>query len=209
MLCYPARVMPLADSATLAEKLPLVEEIALERRMVTRAIDGDHTAFRWIVDRHGRGLFALCVRMVGDRAEAEDLVQVAFARAARRIESFDPTYRLSTWLYRIALNACRDHLKSPRRRERPGDTDSGVLAHREALGDRPDERRERREEIARLHAALDTLRPAYREILILKDVEERSYEEIRQLLGSPITALKIRAIRARAKLAAALEEQPW
>jgi RNA polymerase sigma-70 factor (ECF subfamily) len=143
--------------------------------------------------------------MVGDRAEAEDLVQVAFARAARRIESFDPAYRLSTWLYRIALNACRDYLKSPRRRERPDEALVRGLASSEAPGDRPDQRLERRESIARLYAALDSLRPSYREILILKDVEERSYAEIREITGSPVTALKIRAIRARAKLAKALK----
>lgn len=189
-----------------AERIKAEDEAVVERRMVTRFIDGDHQAFRWIVDRHSRGLFGLCVRMVGDRTEAEDLVQVVFSRAATRIESFDPAYRLSTWLYRIALNACRDHLKSPRRRERPGDGDSHTLMRLEAAGDRPDEERERRENIARLYAALATLRPTYREILILKDVEERSYEEIREITGAPITALKIRAIRARAKLAAALRE---
>lgn len=194
------------SSSRSAERLD-DEEVIIERRMVVRAIDGDGDAFRWIVERHHVGLYGLCVRMVGDRAEAEDLVQVAFARAATKLESFDPSYRLSTWLYRIALNACRDHLKSPRRRERPDDATVREWAGQQESDSRPDRRVERRRAVERLHAALDELRPSYREILILKDVEELSYVEIRAITGAPITALKIRAIRARRKLAEVLQER--
>jgi RNA polymerase sigma-70 factor, ECF subfamily len=181
-------------------------EVAEERRLVELALRGDAMAFRAIVERHHRGLFGLALRMVGDRAEAEDLVQEAFARAYGHLTDFDPCYRLSTWLYRITLNLCRDFLKSPRRRERPGQLggmeEAGALLADSAVT--PDQA----ETVRRVQQALAKLKPQYREILVLKDLEELSYEEIRAVTKTPITALKIRAVRARQKLRALLEERP-
>jgi RNA polymerase sigma-70 factor (ECF subfamily) len=90
-----------------------------EHTQVMRASQGDEHAFRAIVEQHHRGMHALATRMVGDSAEAEDLVQDSFAKAFSRLQQFDWSYGLSTWLYRIVLNSCRDHLKSPRRSEQP------------------------------------------------------------------------------------------
>lgn len=184
------------------------DERALERRQVELACAGDHGAFRAIVERHHRGLFALCVRTVGDRAEAEDLVQESFARAYARLDTFDSNYRLSTWLYRVALNACRDHLKSPRRRERPSSGDIGLSSQRVDPGPGAHAQLVLVERAQRLRRALVELRPAYREIIVLKDLQEHTYKEISEMTGAPITALKIRAVRARTRLRALLEEMP-
>jgi RNA polymerase sigma-70 factor, ECF subfamily len=183
------------------------EERQLERQWVERALEGDARAFRSIVERHHHGMFRLAIRMLGDRTEAEDVVQEAFARAYRCLDHFDPSYRLSTWLYRIALNVCRDHLKSARRRERP---DSFVAASTRARADetdRADLQLERAEMAERLRCALDRLSPAYREALVLKDLEDLSYQELRTITRTPITALKIRVLRARAKVRKLLEEE--
>lgn len=178
---------------------------ALERRQVDLAVQGDAIAFRAIVERHHRGMHALAVRMLDDRAEADDIVQEAFARAYCRLAQFDPRYRLSTWLYRIVLNLCRDHLKSARRRERPAEVEVALAA-----ADQPDQQLLAARRVARVRRAIATLRPAYREILALKDLAELSYAEIHDITGVPVTALKIRAIRAREKLRVALraEEEP-
>lgn len=172
---------------------------AAERRQVDLAAQGDAMAFRAIVERHHRGMHALATRMLGDTTEADDVVQDAFARAYCRIAQYDPRYRLSTWLYRIVLNLCRDRLKSARRRERPTEIEvpDDVSAGPEAR--LLDARRS-----LRVRRALAVLRPAYREILVLKDLQDLSYDEIHAITGAPITALKIRAIRAREKLRHAL-----
>jgi RNA polymerase sigma-70 factor (ECF subfamily) len=192
--------------ASAAWTLAADAEVAEERRQVELAVRGDPIAFRAIVERHHRGLFGLALRMVGDRTEAEDLVQEAFAKAYCNLADFDPGYRLSTWLYRITLNVCRDFLKSPRRRERPAH--SAEMPESAGLVDATVSAPEQRDEVRRVQRALAQLRPKYREILVLKDLEELSYEEIRAITGAPITALKIRAVRARQRLRELLEASP-
>jgi RNA polymerase sigma-70 factor, ECF subfamily len=177
------------------------EEIARHREQsqIRRAWGGDGAACREIVEQHRRGMYAVALRMTGDKAEAEDLVQDSFARAFRRLHQFDATYRLSTWLYRIVLNSCRDHLKSPRRNERPAGARQLELAESD-----PWLARERKQRLSR---AIERLTPHYSEIVMLKDVMELSYEEIHTLTGTPVTGLKIRAIRARDRLRELLEEE--
>jgi RNA polymerase sigma-70 factor (ECF subfamily) len=176
----------------------------LELALIRRAAEGDARAARTLVEAHHGGMYNLALRMVGDGAEAEDLVQEAFARAFHRLDQFDDTYRLSTWLHRIVLNSCRDHLKSPRRRERPS---SAPLELAPEVGASQSDALIDDQRARRLHSALQELRPKYREIIVLKDVLGLSYDEIRDVTGTPITGLKVRAIRARARLRKLLEEK--
>jgi RNA polymerase sigma-70 factor (ECF subfamily) len=173
-----------------------------ERSLVQRATRGDASACREIVEQHSAGMYSRALRMVRDRSEAEDLVQESFARAFGRLRQFDSTYRLSTWLYRIVVNSCRDHMKSPRRKEQPSGQHQLEQCTR-SWNDDPLIARERRR---RLQRALDSLRPNYSEIVMLKDVMELSFEEIHALTGTPITGLKIRAVRARDRLRKLLAE---
>jgi RNA polymerase sigma-70 factor (ECF subfamily) len=172
---------------------------------VLRAAQGDATAFRRIVEQHHRSLFSMATRLVGDAVEAQDLVQESFAKAYVNLERFDSSFRLSTWLHRITLNTCRDYLKSARRRERSSGSDPSADRPNEAPG--PDEELSRARRAERVWRALDRLKASYREAIVLKDLEDMSYEEIRAITGTPITALKIRVVRARAKLRAFLEEE--
>ncbi len=177
-----------------------------ERRQVELAARGDAMAFRAIVERHHAGLFVLASRLMREPAEAEDAVQETFARAYCAIDRFDPTYRLSTWLYRIAVNVCRDAWRSGRAREQREAKESESLADHDTR--EPEALLAARRRALAVREALDQLRPAYREILVLKDMQELSYEEIHVITGAPITALKIRAIRARQKLRKLLGERP-
>lgn len=180
------------------------EDRAQERRDVEAARDGDARAFRRIVEQHHRPLYLMAVRLTGNRTDAQDLVQDGFAKAYVHLDRFDPRFRLSTWLHRIMLNTCRDYLKSAKRRELAAGADPASELRDERAA-QPDEVVARRELAARVHRALDTLKPAYREILALKDMRGLTYAEISEITGTPITALKIRALRARAKLRLALE----
>ena len=174
-----------------------------EHGLVSRAARGEAGAARELVQQHYGAMYARALRSIGDPSEAEDLVQDSFVRAFGRLDRYDPKYRLSTWLLRIVINSCRDQLKSPRRRERPcSEQLDSVIAASDAESDPMivDQR------VRRLRSALAELRPKYLEIVVLKDMMGLSYEEIHGATGAPITGLKIRAIRARARLRTLLEK---
>ena len=176
----------------------------LERRQVEQSVRGDPLAFRAIVERHHAGLYLLCSRLLRGPAEAEDAVQETFARAYCALDRFDTRYRLSTWLHRIAVNVCRDLWRSGRAREQREARDAfSALDH---VVDQPEALLQQRRSAQAVRDALDRLRPSYREVLVLKDMQELSYEEIHAITGTPITALKIRAIRGRHKLRKLLGE---
>ncbi|HJL20112.1 MAG TPA: RNA polymerase sigma factor [Sandaracinaceae bacterium LLY-WYZ-13_1] len=179
---------------------------AQEQAWVEAAAEGDARAFRRIVEQHHRSLYLMAHRMVGSAAEAQDLVQDSLAKAYTNLDRFDPKYRLSTWLHRITLNTCRDHLKSARQRERASGADPVPERPDTALG--PDEQLARKQRAQRVRAALDQLKDSYREALVLKDLQGLSYAEMKEITGSPITALKIRVVRARTKLRKVLEAMP-
>jgi RNA polymerase sigma-70 factor (ECF subfamily) len=181
------------------------EARSVERRAIEAVLDGDRAAFRVLVERHHRGVHAMMFRMVGNGADAEDLAQQAMVAAFDALGRFDLAQRFSTWLYRIAINLAKDHLKSKKRTEAPldGDVQEAAFAGHIAATDAATAARERQ---ALLRRALATLSIDDREILVLKDIEELPFDEIKRITGRPVTALKIRAVRARARLRAALEK---
>jgi RNA polymerase sigma-70 factor, ECF subfamily len=163
-------------------------------------------AFRVLVERHQRAVHAVIYRLVHNVADAEDLSQQAFLSAYDALGSFDRERRFSSWLYRIAINLAKDHLRSKKRSEvsldeAPATSEPMFIAPT----DSPHQSVEARDRRRSLERALMTLSFDDREILVLKDVEELTFEEIREILRRPITALKIRAVRARKRLRLALE----
>jgi RNA polymerase sigma-70 factor (ECF subfamily) len=175
-----------------------------EQSLVRRCLAGDAEAFRPLVQRYQRLTFSVAFRMLGSRADAEDVAQQAFVDAYNALDRFrgeGRAHAFSTWLIRIAVNRSKDVLKSKKRTEEPLDRDVGggeaAFAHNPVS---PEHHASRGEEVRRLEAALLRVPPKYREVLILKDVEELPYEEIRAIVGLPITTLKIRVVRARAMM---------
>src|SRR5581483_2518067 len=96
------------------------EARAADSRAIERVLAGEPAAYRAIVERHQRGVHAVIVRLIQDRADAEDLTQQAFLAAYDALGDFDRERRFSSWIYRIALNLAKDHLKARRRGEIPG-----------------------------------------------------------------------------------------
>ena len=175
-----------------------------ETRLINRCLAGDVEAFRPLVHRYQRLVFAVAFRMLGSRADAEDIAQQAFVDAFNALDRFRPEGRqraFSTWLLRIAVNRSKDVLKSKRRTEEPLDRDvpgdEAAFAYDPPTPETNASHGERR---AHLGAALLKLPTKYREVLILRDAEDLSYEEIRRILRLPITTLKIRVVRGRAML---------
>jgi RNA polymerase sigma-70 factor (ECF subfamily) len=175
-----------------------------ETELVARCLAGDVEAFRPLVQRYQRLAFSVAFRMLGSRADAEDIVQQAFVDAFNALGRFrgeGRSHAFSTWLLRIAVNRSKDVLKSKRRTEEPLDREvhggEAAFAYDPPTPEANASHGERR---AHLGAALLKLPTKYREVLILRDAEDLSYEEIRGILRLPITTLKIRVVRGRAML---------
>jgi RNA polymerase sigma-70 factor (ECF subfamily) len=182
------------------------DELA-ERRAIAAVLSGDASAFRLLVEHHQRAVHAVIYRLVHHREDAEELAQQTFLAAFDALGSFDRERRFSSWLYRIAINLAKDHLRSKKRSE--VSLDDAPPASEPAFmtrGPAPDDAAEARQQQRLLERALMMLSVDDREILVLKDVEELSFDEIRDILKRPITALKIRAVRARQRLRQALEK---
>jgi len=198
-------------SPELAELRAVARRDEEEESLIARCLKGDVEAFRSLVQRYQRLAFSVALRMLGSRADAEDIAQQAFVDAFNALERFDGEGRhhaFSTWLLRIAVNRSKDILKSKRRTEQPLEHDVGggeaAFAYDPSTPEANAAGDERR---ATLEAALLLLPTKYREVLVLKDAEELSYEEIRSILQLPITTLKIRVVRARAMLREIIESQ--
>ncbi len=195
--------------ATLAA-LPRARD-AEENRLIARCLAGEVEAFRPLVQRYQRLAFSVALRMLGSRADAEDIAQQAFVDAFNALERFrgeGRTHAFSTWLLRIAVNRSKDVLKSRRRTEEPLDHEvPGGEAAFAYDPPTPEAHASSGEQRERLEAALLELPTKYREVLILKDAEDLSYEEIRVILQLPLTTLKIRVIRARAMLRDLVERE--
>jgi RNA polymerase sigma factor, sigma-70 family len=181
-----------------------------EQVLINRCLAGDAEAFRPLVQRYQRVTFSVALRMLGSRADAEDVAQQAFADAHAALDRFHNDGRkraFYTWLLRIAINRAKDVLKSKKWSEEPllADAEGGEAMFAHDPGS-PEAHAGQAEDRRRLQAALLTLPPKYREVLVLKDVEGLAYEEIRPILRLSIPALKIRVLRARARMQAALEE---
>ncbi|HUP21478.1 MAG TPA: sigma-70 family RNA polymerase sigma factor [Thermoanaerobaculia bacterium] len=186
--------------------------------LVELALAGSEEAFRLLVVRYERPLFSLVVRMVRDPSLAEDLAQEAFVRAFRALASFDRSRKFSSWLFKIAHNLTIDHV---RRRvldteslETPLGADGGgertlesKLADESVLA--PDRHVEQGDLASALERAIGTLRPEYREVILLRFVEGMAYQEIAEILGVPLGTVKTNIHRARKELAVLLQQGGW
>lgn len=203
--------------ATLARRprLRAAYEMSLgERLFLARLKARDERAFQELVGAYGDRVFSLVLRMVGDRAEAEDIAQEVFVTVFKSIDTFRAEARLSTWLLRIAANHAKNRIKYLSRRA----TDRGGLdeAPEAALADlgkaptqghvrSPDAVLEAAERGSALERAVAALDEDQRLVVILRDVEELSYEEIGEVTGLPEGTIKSRLHRARAALKELLE----
>jgi len=201
------------DMAASAEArfVPSAEEQFLER---LRA--GDAPAFnRLVEERHG-DIYALLYRLTEDPEEARDLTQETFLQAFRHLASFRGDADLRTWLYRIAVNQARNRWRwwKRRRRDRTVSLDAPVseeidsplsagLAGDEGLD--PERRALAREREQALHAALKSLSRPYREVIVLRDIEGLSYEEVATALDLNVGTVKSRLNRGRTELRRRLE----
>lgn len=180
----------------------------LEMLLVRKVLSGDRRAFTQMVRMYQDFIFDLTFRLLGDESEAEDVAQEVFSAVYRNLATFKGESRLSTWMFRIAKNHCLNRLKYLGRRERGrrvpiDDVPEGVL---ELPGGpkAPDRALQDREEQQLVEEALETLDEEHRLLVVLRDVEGMSYEEIAAVTEQPEGTVKSRLHRARAQLAEAV-----
>ncbi|MEZ6134503.1 MAG: sigma-70 family RNA polymerase sigma factor [Pirellulaceae bacterium] len=177
-----------------------------EQDLIREALDGVSGSFCELVERFQARLFNSMVQIVGSADEAEDVVQESFVQAYLKLDTFQGNSKFFTWLYRIAFN----NALSRQRKRRP---DLSIEQSREITGtdpedrsEAPDERLLRQERVSLVHAGLDMLTEEHRHILVLREMEELSYEEIAALLSINIGTVRSRLSRARNQLKVHLEE---
>jgi RNA polymerase sigma-70 factor, ECF subfamily len=177
-----------------------------ERRLVERLLRRDEAAFNELVRAHQAQVYRLLFRMLADAAEAEDVAQEVFVSVFKSIDSFRGDSALSTWLYRIAANHAKNRIKYLARRARATEQPLDELSEgRLAVGltartDGPDQWFESKEASTHMEQAFASLEPEQRLLLTLRDLENMSYEEIRQVSGLPIGTVKSKLHRARMAL---------
>lgn len=172
-----------------------------DAQLVVRSLKQDHEAFGQLIDRHASTIINLAYRMVGDRAEAEDLAQEAFLTAFKALATFRADAKFSTWLYRIAANKCKDWLrvKRPGMGQHDVDIDETLDVH--VADEQTPERLLSQQQVAQeLDQAIQRLPPLYREAFVLKHLEGLSYEEMEEILGVNSDTLKMRVYKGRVQL---------
>ena len=186
-----------------------------DQRLVDRARAGDVRAFEALVRRYERWVFTLALRMVGNRGDAEDVAQEVFLKAYRGLPGFRGAARFSTWLYAIASHHCLNHLarrnSMARRAERSGPSSDGRGGELPSAPDRvadptpgPDAALERNELRRTIQQELLQLAEHHRIVLVLRDIQGMSYEEIAATLGVELGTVRSRLHRARMELKARL-----
>ena len=169
--------------------------------LVARVLAGDTAAYSALVTRYKGQYARFAARMLGNREDAEEALQDAFVRAYRSLAKCDDPAKFGSWLFRILANRCRTAGSRRGRRERTFVRDEIALL--DAAEDHPEEREAWREEIQR---ALMQLDDDQREAFLLKHVEEMGYEEMSDLTGVGVSALKMRVKRACERLRVMLQE---
>ena len=177
-----------------------------EREIIDRVLSGDTEAFEALVLEHQNKVYSLALRMVGNEEDARDMAQEAFIRAFSSLTGFRGDSKFSVWLYRLTSNICIDFLRSRAKKRTVSMTwtdDEGDDAGELEIADErfsPEEQFDRTSIRESVQRGLDSLSPQYREILVLREINGLSYEEIGRVLGIEEGTVKSRIFRARKKL---------
>ncbi|MCK2240496.1 MULTISPECIES: sigma-70 family RNA polymerase sigma factor [unclassified Crossiella] len=171
--------------------------------LLAAAARGDDAAFDDLVRRHTTRMYRIALRIVGDPAEAEDVVQDAWVSAWRGLAKFRGEAAPTTWLFRVVTNTALAHLRKRRPTVPLEGTAEPVMTDVAADPERAALRNEQTDLVLR---AIATLEPSQRVPLVLRELEELSYEEVAEVLDVPVPTLRSRLYRARVALLAKLEE---
>lgn len=170
--------------------------------VIQRCLSGDQAAWESIVRQHWRKVFNIAYKFVGKHDEAEDLTQDVFLKIFKSLNTFDRRANFQTWLISVSRNLCIDHYRSVRKERETinRDVDPGDLAPASTTAS-PYAQIELRDRVTLLRLALDRLAPTLRTAVMMRDIQELSYQEIADKLSLPEGTVKSRINRGRTELA--------
>ncbi|MEZ5308184.1 MAG: sigma-70 family RNA polymerase sigma factor [Pyrinomonadaceae bacterium] len=186
-----------------------------ETQFIERLKSGDPEAFDSLVDRYGNAVFGMLLRITGDREEASDLTQETFIRAIKGIAKFRGDAGLKTWLFRIAINQSKNRFRWWKRRKKDktfsidapiGESETAFADVLESNVSNPLDDVLEKERSRKLITAIEQLPTAYRETIVLCDIQGLSYEEIAEVLDINIGTVKSRIARGRHELRSKLSD---
>jgi RNA polymerase sigma-70 factor, ECF subfamily len=174
--------------------------VSAEDQLIARSRGGDPRAFDLLVERYQDRVYDLAYRITGHHADAQDAAQDAFVKAYLALKAFRGDASFSTWLHRIAINTALDAIRRrPPTRTAPADSAGASL---DPLADRA----ERVETVERIHGAIAALPLEQRAVVVLRDIQGWSYEEIAVIVEIPVGTVRSRLARGREALRAALAD---
>lgn len=179
--------------------------VSEETQLIDQALQGDRAAFTRLVELNQERLFASMLQVTGSPDEAEEVVQEAFIRAFMKLDTFQRNSQFFTWLYRIAFNSALTRKRRKRARVSLDQWRESNGMEVSDTADAVDEPMLRRERVAMVRDALQTLSEDHRSILVLREMQEHSYEDIAEILEISIGTVRSRLSRARNQLKLALE----
>ena len=189
--------------------MPGLKERADDRALVERATHGDREAFGTLVQRHQDRVFNLAYQVVRNREDALDVAQEAFVKAFASLSSFKGEASFTTWMHRIVVNLAIDCLRRRRRGDPVGYDDRLALPEDGEAGfavpDDPERTLETRQVRSLLARGIEALPPAHRAVLVLREIEGLSYEEIARVVGCNLGTVMSRLFYARRKLQKVLQ----
>jgi len=179
-------------------------------KIIESCLLGNTQVFSRLIDNYKNMVYNLAYRMSNSPHEAEDISQEAFMRAYQSLARFNPSYKFSTWLYQITLNIIRDRLKKKELNYVSLDTpietdDSEFYPQPEDLTNNPEQIMARQEDAQAVQQAIYSLPLKYREVIVLRHLQDLSYIEIGNILKLPPGTVKVRLYRAREQLKKILE----
>ena len=180
-----------------------------EQKLIQRASGGDPAAFNRLMAQHEKKMYAIALRMFGNREDAQDCLQEAMLRVYRAIGGFKGQSSFSTWLYRITMNTCLDELR--RKKNKQSTSLDNLLEQGWSPSDdegTPEKHAVRSELRRELNKAIQELPEDMRSAVVLRDIQGFSYDEIAGALGVNVGTIKSRISRAREKLRGKLKEKP-
>jgi len=181
-------------------------EVFDEAPLVERARSGDTAAFTELVNRYERKIFRLAKHITQNDEDAEDVLQETFLKAYSHLDSFQGQSKFYTWIVRIGVNEALMKLRKRKSSktvslDEPTDTGEDTMVREIAVWDEDPEQKYSRDELREiLDKAVDSLKPAFRTVFVLRDIEELSTEETASALDISIPAVKSRLLRARLQL---------
>ena len=176
-----------------------------ELELIAQALGGSQRAYTDLTERHRGPVFQIILKIVRNQETAKDLVQETFMKAFGSLASYRSEYRFSTWLYKIAANASIDFLRKKRIHalslDRPLQTADGTIEIEVPdNSNNPEQDLVRKEQRVGIEQAIESLPPKYREVIVYRHKDDKSYEEIADLLDVPVGTVKARIFRARVLL---------